>query len=1043
MIEIPNNLISAITSESAVLFLGAGASCGARHPNNDHIPSSDALKRALSEEFLEGKLQNRPLPYVADMSINETDLSTVQLFLYNIFEPFGPAAHHLIIPRFAWHAIVTTNYDLIVEKAYQQETNTKQEIAVFTKDGQSIDKTLKKMNNGMCYVKLHGSIDKIDDDEIPLILSAEQYSKHRRNRTRLLQYLRNYGQEFPIIFCGYSIDDPHIQTILFDLCDSGINRPRYYYVRPDLDDVEIRYWSRHRITCIRSTFEDFLVCLETSVPENERSIPSSFGPATDSVRGSYKVYNLPESQELKLFLSTDVDHVRPGMATTAPDPKLFYIGADTGWGPIESELDVRRRITDSIIVDTILEDERERQRIVDLHVIKGPAGHGKTTILRRVAWDAANEFDKVCLFVNELGNIRTDPLKELCHLTQGRVFLFIDRAALHVDEIVIAMNDLSDAKAPVSIVTAERDNEWNVRCGSLDTYVAQEYHIRNLSEGEIRALIHKLDAHGSLGRLSGYSFENQVREFHERAERQLLVALHEATLGKSFEEIVKDEYDRIIPPEAQTLYLDVCTLNRLGVPVRAGLIARVSGIRFEDFTNRFLRPLEYVVHSHWDRYAGDRMYKARHQHIADLVFQLVLTDQESRYDQLMRIMGGMNIDYSSDYEAFRFLIRGRHIAEIFSSSQELARKFYERAQAIVGHDPHLLQQRAVFEMRHPRGDLDIAERSATEALDILPRDNTIIHTLANVKRQKANNASNPLLRHRLRSSSKDLVSSIVGGHSRSPHGFHTAILVSIDQLRELLSDGKDQLDGLSEKTVVDLIGEVESLIRVSQQRFPDDERLLTAEVDFHEILSKDGRAVEALRKAFDRNPRSEWIAVRMGRHLEDENDYAGARNVLQTCLQDNPDSRAVNFALARLLIRRGSREDRKQIKHFLRRSFVDGDTRFDARYWYARELYLDGEIDTANSIFRELSRAPTRPDIRNRIRGFVYDENGKWREYVATVKRKEETYFIALTTGFPTGVFCHSSHVEDEVWESVKVGGSVRLVIGFSMRGPAAKLIEI
>ena len=166
MINIPNNLISAITSESAVLFLGAGASFGARHPNNDHIPSSDALKRALSEKFLEGRLQNRPLPYVADMSINETDLSTVQLFLYNIFEPFGPAAHHLIIPRFAWHAIVTTNYDLIVEKAYQQEANTKQEIAVFTKDGQSIDKRLKKMNNGMCYVKLHGSIDKIDDDDI-------------------------------------------------------------------------------------------------------------------------------------------------------------------------------------------------------------------------------------------------------------------------------------------------------------------------------------------------------------------------------------------------------------------------------------------------------------------------------------------------------------------------------------------------------------------------------------------------------------------------------------------------------------------------------------------------------------------------------------------------------------------------------------------------------------------------------------------------------------------------------------------------------------
>ena len=1040
---IPSNLIAAITGQSAVLFLGAGASIGARHPNNAKVPNGQELKIALSNRFLEGKLQDKSLQHVADVSINETDLNTVQSFICNIFEPFEPARHHLIIPRFSWHAIVTTNYDLIIEKAYHQENDAKQTLAVFTKDGQSIDKTLKKMVNGVRYVKLHGSIDCIDDRDIPLTLSTEQYSRHAKHRKRLFQTFQNYGNEFPIVFCGYSIDDSHLQDVLFDLSDAGVRRPRYYYVSPDLDDFEVRYWSNHRITCIRATFDDFLVCLESTVPEQERSTPNSFGSETDSVRGSYKVFGAQESQELKLFLGADADHVRPGMATNTPHPNLFYIGADPGWGPIESNLDVRRRITDNIIVDAILEDERQRRRIVDLHVIKGPAGHGKTTILRRVAWDAAKEFGKVCLFIKESANIRTDALKELCHLTQDRVYLFIDRAALYVDDLVSAVRSLSNANAAVSIITAERDNEWNVRCGQLDPYVAQEYPVRNLSEIEIHALIHKLKEHRSLGRLAGYSFEDQVHEFHERAERQLLVALHEATLGKSFEEIVRDEYDRIIPTEAQTLYLDVCTLNRLGVPVRAGLIARVSGILFEQFQERFLKPLEYVVRSYHDRYAGDRMYKARHQHIADLVFQLVLADQESRYDQLTRIMDGINIDYSSDYEAFRSLIRGRHIADIFPSL-ELARMFYERAREIVGDDPHLLQQRAIFEMRHPDGSLDYAERWATSALGILPRDRTIIHTLANVKRRQANDADNPLLRDKLRRSSKSLVRGLVGIDSHSEYGFHTAILLSVDQLRDELSDTVGaQLDRLKGKMIVDLISEIEELIGIGQQQYPDDERLLAAEVKFRELLSEDGRALSALRSAFDRNPRSEWLAIRLGRRLEEDGDYVEASNVLRACLRDNPDSMAANFALARLLSRHGLSDEKTQVIHLLRRSFVHGDTRFDARYWYARELYLSGSVKEAQLIFDELSKAPLGAAARNRVRGFVYDDDDKKQIYIATVSKKEETYFFASAIGFPTGVFCHSSSVKDSVWRSVEVRGTVRLAIGFSMRGPTGQLIGV
>ena len=1047
MTKLPSALVAAIKSQSAVLFLGAGASIDATHPGGIKIPGTSILKNHLSDEFLSGQLKDRSLSYVAEMCISETDLHSVQSFIRDMFLQFKAGRHHMVIPRFSWHAIVTTNYDLIIEDAYSRQQDRLQDLASFKKDGQPIDKTLKKKINGVCYIKLHGCIDAIDDSDIPLILSSEQYARYSKNRKRLYNLFRDYGYEYPIIFCGYSIDDPHIQSILFDLCDTGINRPRYYYISPDITDVEQRYWESNRISCIRTRFSDFLFALEKIVPSDQRSTPSSFGPPSESLRRHYRVFEDRESKSnresrgLKQFLSADVDHVRVGMATDAPNPRMFYLGADTGWGPIEASLDVRRRITDNVLSDAILEDDASRIRCVDLHVVKGPAGHGKSTVLRRVAWDASEMFSKLCLYVVESGSIRPDALKELWHLTEHRIFLFVDRAAIRVDELTVAIRVLEDARVPVTIITAERDNEWNVRCGSLDEYVAGEYPLRNLSEREIHTLISKLGEHKSLGRLANLNHDEQVREFLERAERQLLVALHEATLGKSFEAIVKDEYDRIIPIEAQTLYLDVCTLNRLGVPVRAGLISRVSGIRFEDFRERFLMPLQLVVRSHLDPYTGDRMYSARHPHIADLVFQMALTEPEDRYEQVIRILNGMNVDYSSDQEAFRSLIRGRSIAEIFVEA-DLARRFYERAQYVVGDDAHLLQQAALFEMNHPAGNLRTAELRLSKAFETAPADRTIRHTLANLKRIQANKARNRLHKNKLRQTARRLLEGVVGDYTRQPHGFHTSILVLVDELEDVLREKKDgQLDRLEQKTVVDLIREIESKIREGQQLYPDDERLLTAEAKFREIINDDDRAFEALRRAFENNRRSEWVAIRMSHRLEDIGNHAEAKAVLLSCLVENPDSKAVNFALAKLYIRRGYRVEKRNVLQYLRRSFADGDTRFDAQYWYARELFISRRWKDSDAVFSALARAPVTPSLRNRLRGFIPDQKDRVKVFRAVVTKKEEAYLFARVEGFSRDVFCHSSQVPEDRWSDIGVGTILDLEIGFSMRGVGGRLV--
>jgi hypothetical protein len=90
-----------------------------------------------------------------------------------------------------------------------------------------------------------------------------------------------------------------------------------------------------------------------------------------------------------------------------------------------------------------------------------------------------------------------------------------------------------------------------------------------------------------------------------------------------FEVEWRGEYARISPPEAQTLYLDICTLNRFDVPVRAGVVSRISGIFFRDFETEFFEPLKELVSVEQNRVSGDYEYHARHAHVGEIVFTQV------------------------------------------------------------------------------------------------------------------------------------------------------------------------------------------------------------------------------------------------------------------------------------------------------------------------------------------------------------------------------------------------------------------------------------
>ena len=285
-------------------------------------------------KFAIGQLKNRPLTAVAAVAASEVGLISFQKFIRDVFVEFDPATFHFLIPTFRWRTIVTTNFDLIVERAYEKSRGSIQNVVKSWKDGDLFDNRMQETSDPVGFYKLHGCIDHYTDESIPLILGQEQYASYSTNRTRFYSRLRDLAYDNPIIFCGYSISDPHVQQFLFDLTDKSIKRPMYFSVAPDISELEVRYWAGNHVTCVVAPFADFMQELDKRISVTARRLRRDVSSGRLSLSLHYRVANATENDALRFYVQNDVVHLHNSLVADRQDPVEFYKGYDTGFGCI-------------------------------------------------------------------------------------------------------------------------------------------------------------------------------------------------------------------------------------------------------------------------------------------------------------------------------------------------------------------------------------------------------------------------------------------------------------------------------------------------------------------------------------------------------------------------------------------------------------------------------------------------------------------------------------------------------------------------------------
>lgn len=190
-----------LASGNAGIFAGAGMSAPAG------FVDWKTLLKPLAEELHLDIAKEHDLLGVAQYHVNskENQRNTLnQLLITNFAVAAAPTESHKLIAKLPVSVIWTTNYDRLIEKAFDEEgrvLDVKYERTHFT--------TTKPNRTAVLY-KMHGDIEHPDK----AVLTKDDYEKYYDSHGEFLNALSGGLTERTFLFVGFSFTDPNLDFVL-------------------------------------------------------------------------------------------------------------------------------------------------------------------------------------------------------------------------------------------------------------------------------------------------------------------------------------------------------------------------------------------------------------------------------------------------------------------------------------------------------------------------------------------------------------------------------------------------------------------------------------------------------------------------------------------------------------------------------------------------------------------------------------------------------------------------------------------------------------
>jgi ABC-type oligopeptide transport system ATPase subunit len=399
-------------------------------------------------------------------------------------------------------------------------------------------------------------------------------------------------------------------------------------------------------------------------------------------------------------------------AYSAPD---FLLGREPTWGDITDGFAILRTFETDIF-------EQVQVQETQVTLLTGTAGSGKSTTARRLAIALQTSGKQVLWLKSDASGSVVD--FKIKALDSDADYIFLDRCERLGESGVRLIRDLvvsTNSKKVVATYAASAFDDLGILHLLTDL---SPFHtvIPNLEDRDIELLIDALRRAGRLGVLSSLSDADRVRAFEVRAGRQLLVAMYEATSGRSFTDKIDDECEHLAT-ELTTAYAVValatsCNHNLSKDDILASLSdVSVGGLEYVERLQRQSLILK----------TKDGAFVSRHPVIARQIVAHYknsgqLAEAVSRLAFVMASKYYAGCPVTPEIRLLRRLISHTYVETIFDSVVQ-AREMYASLEGSLREEPHYLLQRGSYELE--RGDMGLAENLLSQARGFAP-DNYMI-----------------------------------------------------------------------------------------------------------------------------------------------------------------------------------------------------------------------------------------------------------------------------------------------------------------------------
>ncbi|MCA4304477.1 SIR2 family protein [Acinetobacter baumannii] len=1027
-----------ILDGQAVLFLGAGASYNCSNLSGVRIGfTGNELLEKICNKFLNGPQDGITLDVASSLAIDIAGRSEFDQFIKELVSEFEPTEEHELLTKFKWKAIFTTNYDEAIEKAYlNQRKTTKQKIEKIICDNDHLQQAYSSSDK-LPLIKIHGCITRLNDNSLPLIISRTDYRFHLQNRSGLFQSLKESLCNDLVVFYGYGLNDHNIIGLLDDLDREGKSRTRHIWLDPFMKDLYKKFWANKNIDGRQIYLSEFLnsvlekkkeihnvldimkkdSCISKLIPSHER--PDS--NVEEYIKHQLVYVNLNTERQ------SEIDNYKK---------ELFYRGSSAGFGWVGKNLDFERTIHDALAEELFVNSEISSD-FFNFYLIKGYAGSGKTVLLKRLAWTGGNTKNKPSFYLQEGAELNVSFIISIIKLIDEPIYIFLDDI-LYIQNEITQLSDYSKKNnIKLFVIGTARTNEWNNSNNILDRFNPLTFGLSDLNDREIRALIDKLKENDAEGNLKDLGENDKFNFIKRNSNKQLLVTLLEAThQGQEFSEIIKDEYECIYDRSAKELYLNICSLHRHGVELRAGMIKRLSGIDFERFKDEFLEPLELLVLTYFSYKVKDIVYTSRHQNIAEHVYAQAFFSEVEKAQQLIKLIHFLNVSYESDKIALEIILKGKLLANEFHD-KNLVNSIYNVADEVGLNKSYLLHQRAIFESHHENGNLSLAMDyiKSIDGHDYFYDMRAVNHTRANIYRKIAQRSSNDQDKVKYRGLGLKLLNENIRTSHKNSMSYVTKGYLLLDEIKDI-SD--------NDESIVEIVKDFEANLTAGYKKYPYDEALLALEHDFSREINNLPRAVSKLSEALRKNSDNIFLVKRYAKFYIEKGDFDLARKTMINFLRNHINNKEINFLMAESYMKEDEKKNFSTIIKYLKNSYSANDNSYYEKFMHARFEFIYGSEDRAYTIFQELIKAPIPAKMKNNETGLILDSLKKEKVYDAFIVTINSDYGFVKCYDYKENIYVHKSAInDDETWELLTPNESVKISIIFTFRGPRVKRLSV